>query len=949
MKKLILGLALAGMMMPAGLWAQESAAQAARTEENPLWLRYPAISPDGTQIAFCYMGDIFIVPVSGGEARQLTSNPAYDYMPVWSPDGSKIAFASDREGSLDLYYVGVKGGNPVRLTTNSGTETPLAFTLDGQSVLFKSGLMPTVNSMLFPDGTYPQVYKVGLDASRPELFSAYPMDELSLNPDGSILFQDIKGYEDTWRKHHTSSVTRDIWMLKDGKYTKMTTFKGEDRTPVWTPDYKAYYLLSEENGSFNVYKRGLSPNSASEQLTRFQTHPVRFLSVSKDGMLCFTYNGEIYTMRPGAEPLKLDVEIIADNGIKEVTKRVMRSGASELAVSPKQKEVAFILGGDVYVTSMDYATTKRITNTPETERYIDFAPDGRSLVYASERDGVWQVYQASLADKDEDMFTYATDIKEENLTKSQETSFYPQYSPDGKEVAFLKNRTEICVLNLKSGKVRTVMDGKYEYSYQDGDQEYSWSPDSKWILTGYIGTGGWNHKDQALVKADGSGEIHNLTNSGYTEYGGKFVLGGKAMLFQSDRSGYRSHGSWGAETDVYIMFFDQKAYEKFLMDKEERELLAAAEKDSKEAKKEEKAEEKAKKDSADGKEPKVEPLEFDFDYLDDRTLRLTNVSDNLGDMLLSPDGDKLYYMAPYNGKMALWVKDLVEEKTELKVPNVGYGSMEMDKDGANIYFLGMGGIKKISTASGSMENIDFEALYEVRPFAQREYLFSHIWKQVKDKFYMAYTANEQIAIASADSPLGPFRQDELKPVSDVCKQIDPYVFFDEDGKIYLYHVRLLEGNRLFVTEINDTFDALDESTLTECVASEPGTWEDTWNAEWRVAEGPTILKDGGQYYFFYSSNDFRNPDYAVGYAVADSPRGPWVKYAGNPIIDRHKLGFNGTGHGDVFYGPDGGMYYVLHTHQSDSVVSPRRTAVVRMEKADGAFRVLPETLRFLER
>ena len=177
----------------------------------------------------------------------------------------------------------------------------------------------------------------------------------------------------------------------------------------------------------------------------------------------------------------------------------------------------------------------------------------------------------------------------------------------------------------------------------------------------------------------------------------------------------------------------------------------------------------------------------------------------------------------------------------------------------------------------------------------------------KDKFYMAYTANEQIAIASADSPLGPFRQSELKPVSDVCRQIDPYVFFDEDGTIYLYHVRLLEGNRLFVAEINDTFDALD------------------------------------------SSNDFRNPDYAVGYAVADSPRGPWVKYAGNPIIDRHKLGFNGTGHGDVFYGPDGGMYYVLHTHQSDSVVSPRRTAVVRMEKADGAFRVLPETLRFLER
>lgn len=217
----------------------------------------------------------------------------------------------------------------------------------------------------------------------------------------------------------------------------------------------------------------------------------------------------------------------------------------------------------------------------------------------------------------------------------------------------------------------------------------------------------------------------------------------------------------------------------------------------------------------------------------------------------------------------------------------------------------------------------------------------------KDKFYMAYTANEQIAIASSASPLGPFRQDELKPVSTVCRQIDPFIFFDEDGKIYMYHVRLLEGNRLFVAEINEDLDALDESTLTECIAAEPGTWEDTQSVSWRVAEGPTILKEDGKYYFFYSANDFRNPDYAVGYAVADSPRGPWVKYAGNPIIDRHMLGHNGTGHGDVFYNEAGDMYYVFHTHQSAEKVGPRKTALIRMEKKDGAFHVLPKTFRFM--
>ena len=694
--------------------------------QEPLWFTYPAISPDGQTIAFSHLGDLYTVPVAGGEARRITSNPAYEAYPVWSPDGSRIAFASDREGSLDIYCVDAKGGAPVRQTTHSGTEIPLAFT-DKGTVLYRALEMETVNSRLFP-GDYPQVYEVDLQGGRPTLFSAYPLIQISLHPDGSLLYEDKKGYEDYWRKHHTSSVTRDIWLLKDGKHTRLTSFKGEDLDPVWAPDYRKFYYLSEENGTFNVYEKGLEPASASTQITRFETHPVRFLSVAKNGTLCFAYDGGIYTMQSGREPVRLSVSITADDPVARLTKQILRSGATEIAVSPKKNEVAFVLGGDVYVTAVDYATTKRITNTPETERTVDFAPDGRSIAYASERNGVWQLYQATIADKDDKTFTYAGKIKEERLTKGDETMFQPKYSPDGKELAFLRNRTEICVLDLKSGKVRTAMDGKYEYSYTDGDQDFSWSPDGKWILTGYIGTGGWNHKDLALVKADGSGEIHNLTNSGYSEGNGKFVLGGKAMLFESDRSGYRSHGSWGSEGDAYIMFFDKQAYEDFLKNKEERAL---AEEKAKEDKKDDK---KASKDSADAKK-KVEDLTFDFDYLEDRTLRLTSSSDMLGDMVLSPKGDKLYYLAPHNGKIALWEKDLVEQKTELKIPGIGYGQFKMTDDGSEIFLLANGGIKKIKTASGSADNVEYEALYENRPFDRRAYLFSHIWRQVKDKFY----------------------------------------------------------------------------------------------------------------------------------------------------------------------------------------------------------------------
>ena len=120
----------------------------ATAQDNPLWMRFSAISPDGQTIAFSYKGDLFTVPTSGGSAHQLTSNAAYDAYPVWSPDGQDIAFASAREGSLDVYIIDKDGGTPKRLTTDSGNETPLCFLNDG-TVLFEATNMPTSKSILF--------------------------------------------------------------------------------------------------------------------------------------------------------------------------------------------------------------------------------------------------------------------------------------------------------------------------------------------------------------------------------------------------------------------------------------------------------------------------------------------------------------------------------------------------------------------------------------------------------------------------------------------------------------------------------------------------------------------------------------------------------------------------------------------------------------------------------
>lgn len=197
----------------------------------------------------------------------------------------------------------------------------------------------------------------------------------------------------------------------------------------------------------------------------------------------------------------------------------------------------------------------------------------------------------------------------------------------------------------------------------------------------------------------------------------------------------------------------------------------------------------------------------------------------------------------------------------------------------------------------------------------------------QDSFYMAYVANENIAIAKSNSPSGPFAQGVKQPIAAPVKQIDPFIFIDDDGKKYLYHVRLTGGNKIFVAELTDDFSALKEETLQECIiATEP--WENTANAAWPVTEGPTVLKHHNRYYLFYSANDFRNPDYAVGYAVSNTPYGPWKKADANPILYRKHLGINGTGHGDFIIGQGERLFYVFHTHYSDSTVAPRRTAII---------------------
>lgn len=708
----------------------------AYAQTAPLWLRYPSISPDGKSIAFSYQGDLWRVSTDGGPAMRLTVHDAYDFMPVWSHDGEWIAFASDRYGNFDVFVMPAAGGTATRLTNHSAGDYPSDFTHDDQSIVFTSSRMDAAANQQFPSGVLPELYKVPVKGGMAKLVLTTPAENARFSADGKVLiFHDRKGYEDNFRKHHTSSVTRDVWKydLNTQKYTQLSAFEGEDRNPVFAPGQQDIYYLSEAKGSFNVFKLNLAPPAKPKQLTSFEKHPVRYLSASKNGTLCFSYNGELYTMQEDSRPKKVAVQIAADSRYNPEKIISVKGEVTEMALSPNGKEIAFVHRGEVFAASVKEGTTRRITNTPEQERSVSFSPDGRSILYASERNGSWNLYKTNLTRAEEKYFFNATVLKEEPLLETPAEEFQPAWSPDGKEVAYLEERTTLKVLNLETKQTRMIMTGDKNYSYSDGDQHYAWSPDSKWFLVEFLQPKQWITQ-AGLVSAEGGKEIVNLTQSGYNNALPRWAGDGAMMVWFSDRDGMKNDASWGGELDVYGMFFTAEAFDKYKLSKEEYELTKDEEKEKEGDKKDEKKEEAKKEEE---KDKKVEPLKFELDGIEDRKVRLSVHSSRLADAILSKDGEKLFYLARYEKGFDLWQTDLrsKESKVLAKLEAKAVGRLIMDKEGKNLFVLADGALSKIEIDGGKKQNIGIKGEMALNEAVERSYLFEHAWRQVEKKFY----------------------------------------------------------------------------------------------------------------------------------------------------------------------------------------------------------------------
>ena len=707
---------------------------AASAQTSPSWLRYPAISPDGKTIVFTYKGDLYRVPAAGGAATALTTHEAEDYMPVWSHDGKHIAFASDRFGNFDVFIMPAEGGEARRLTYHSAPEAPYAFSPDDRFLYFGAARQDTAANRAYPAASQPELYRVPVAGGRVEQVLTTPAEDVKLSHDGKVLlYQDKKGGENVWRKHHTSAIARDIWAYDTaaGTHRKLTTFAGEDRNPVFTDNDTAFYYLSEESGSFNVHRMAVQ-GGKSQQITSFKQQPVRFLSIADGGTLCFGYDGDLYTLRPGSQPQKVAVSIVADARSNNEKVMPVASGAREMAVSPSGKEIAFTARGEVFVTSVDGGVTKRITNTPEQERSIGWSPDGKAIVYASERAGRWRIFEVRRIRDEEPYFYASTVLKESLLVTSERQTTQPRYSPDGKELAYVEDRSTLMVYNFDTKASRTLLTGK---ELDEGEQYFQWSPDSKWMLFDYA-VPGFAPSEVGLVRADGKGGVLNLTQSGFSDTRPQWVMGGKAMIWFSNRDGLKAVAQGGgSQFDAYGLFLTREAWDRFRLTKEEFALLKEEE-DKKAKGKTDAARDKA--DTAKDKDAKVEDLAFDLDGITLRKARLTIHSSALGDAVLSKDGETLYYLARFEKGLNLWSTNLRTKETKLAVTlNATSGRLEWDKEQKNLFLMADGTLSKIDPAAGKREPVPFSGDMLVNAAAERREGFDHVWRTVKDSFYTA--------------------------------------------------------------------------------------------------------------------------------------------------------------------------------------------------------------------
>lgn len=663
-------------------------------EEYIKFARYPALSPGGKTLAFCYFGDIWTVPKAGGVARRLTDHQANDIHPVWSPDGNYIAFSSDRNDNYDIFIIPKDGGIPKQLTFHTRNDLVTSWSPDGKKLLFYSGRSGW-SDFYETDTSGKTPIKLTGGWNEAEFYGKY-------SPDGKyIAYNDGEGLWNWWRKKVISPCCSDIYILdltsKKFSSKRITNFEGNDLWPMWSDDGFYIFYVSSRDGIPNLWKIPKDSKKPS-QLTFYKDDGVSWPSISKDGkFIVYEYDFGIWMIpTSGEKPQEIKIVIKSEPKTNIKEEKTYKSSVSEYSLSPDGEKIAFVIRGELFVVPEEAGgDARRLTKTPWRESQITWSSDSKKIAYTSDRDG------------NQDLF--CVDIKtidEKRLTKTPENETKPRFSPDGKYIAYYKGTDKICYILAEGREEKIFISGNFIDFPTEPTKEFEWSPDSKWIAYTMLGP---DYNTDIWIKSIDGKKSYNISQLAKYNSRPKWSKDGKIIYFSS---------TLNVNTDIYkIDLLPEKIEFK------EDILDSLYEKKEKEKKEE--------------KEEKIE-VKIDFKNIEKRVKRVTEIINDQTYPVLTPDGKTFVFVSDILGKKDIWSLPTEEEEkklTQLTTTQTEKTHLMVTPDSKEVYYLSQGKIYSVNLTDKKVSPLDFSAKLDVDYPKEREQIFCESWRILNSYFY----------------------------------------------------------------------------------------------------------------------------------------------------------------------------------------------------------------------
>ncbi|MCB1227856.1 MAG: PD40 domain-containing protein, partial [Verrucomicrobiales bacterium] len=726
----------------------------AMVRAEPLRLVHdPALSPDGQTVAFCWMGDLWTVPTQGGRAIRLTSHPAMESNPAFSPNGKEIAFNSTRDGAKMAYVIPAAGGEVRQVSFHTDGCEIREWTPDGRSLLVN--LLRDYSWQRESRSARLALMEVTQRAAEIPLFDDYALAG-TLSRDGSQVLFMREGSEPWWRQGFKGSRAGQIWHFDRQKnaFRCLLSDEIENRSPLWRADQKGCYLVRQGN----LWEYDFA-SKRTTQHTHFQEDLVTFPAISRDGRtLVFRVRFDLYRWHPGdAEPEKILIEGATEPDPDEV--RVMLSKATEVHFAPSGLELAMVAGGDVWVMDAELKEPRRVTATEEEESSVQFAPDGKSLVFISESGGQPDVWSATRAEADAPWWENDRFILK-RLTQDVQTETSPRFSPDGKKLAYLRERGDLWIADADGGNAKRLVESWNE-------PKFDFSPDGSWIV--------YSKEDEAfnddiwLIPSDGSLPPHNLSQHPHDDSNPRWSPDGKRIAWTGRRD--------RDEVDIFYVNLSPnddeqtarertlaKARSKFTTSKKEEPTpqKGAAPKPasqpppSKSAApstppsdpkpnvetKSAKSEAPAAKPAPTAEKPvehvkKTSRMPIDLNGIHDRIHRVTVAGTSEYALAWSPDSKKLAIHSSWNGRGSLRMLEWPDKLTSpTTLSTSSWTSVSWLKQGDQITGLVDGKPAMLAGKSGSSPRVlGFSAAQDYSRSSQQRALFEQCWRIMRDHYY----------------------------------------------------------------------------------------------------------------------------------------------------------------------------------------------------------------------